>query len=380
MAEVSLLGARAALELVYAVTGMDAGRILNFQNRNGLDPQQILQQAYGAVGGANDFVVNRYQGMTYFTTDDHARYRQGEGGRRRTPKAAEFGKNDPVRSSEVGHMLPLSDYEDGLAWSWQYLRDAYQAQIDADLQLITESWLNEAEYSILNRMFSPTENAIGSGYDVPWAIGSGVSVPYIPPQGVNSTSFTSAHTHFQWAAGNDSAAAKTLIDKMIKELRHHGFDGRLVALVSEADVDTWAGVSGFVRLQPQGMTVVTTTSGSNVQVFTGEVSGMPGELFGFYNSSRGVVELRYLERIPTGYAFMTKSFGANNPANGLAIRLHPTTPFGLMPNPEITSTMQPQLKGIQLKATHGVGINRRLNGVAGYFATAISAYAAPTIS
>ena len=107
---------------------------------------------------------------------------------------------------------------------------------------------------------------------------------------------------------------------------------------------------------------------------------MPGELFGYLNVNRGVAEVRYYERIPTGYCFLSKSFGANNPNNGLALRLHPTTPVGLAPAMEITNTLPARMKSIQLQATHGVGVNKRLNGVAGYFASGAGAYVNPTIS
>src|SRR5690606_4306419 len=109
--------------------------------------------------------------------------------------------------------LPLRDYEDANAWTPLYLRDAHDAQITADLQLIADSWENRVDDDVLRRIFSDTENAIGSaGYDVPWAIGSGVNVPYIPPQQPGFAAFTSSHTHFyaQNDTWNAAGAAKFL--------------------------------------------------------------------------------------------------------------------------------------------------------------------------
>lgn len=363
----SVLGPRLAADLIFAVGGMDAARILNFQNRNGLDPNQIIQRAAAAVGGANESVLAQWGGVTYITTDDHARYRAGVGGTaRQTPKKAEAAQTDPVQGVLSGHMLPIGNYEDALAWSDEYLRDAYEAQIDADLQEVADAFRYRAEVDILNRIFSNAERAIGSGYDVPWAIGTGTSVNFIPPP-VGAKQFTSSHTHFEFRSGNAAADLKVLRDNMVKNLREHGLGGTLAMFVAEADVDSWAGVDGFVEINPQNIQIVNGGSTAALRFVTGSLEGIPGELFGFFKTNRGVVELRYLTAIPTTYAFLTKSFGVNAVNNAVAVRVHPSKPFGLMPDVQVTQSLTPKLKGINLTATHGIGVNRRINGVAGRF-------------
>lgn len=377
MAELNTLGPRAAVDLLQTYAGVDFARVINFQNRNGLTGQAILQQAFAAIGGVNEALVSRYANMIYVTTSDTVMYRQGEGQRLKTAKKTEFAVGDGVRGSNTGHMLPLSDYEDVLQWGPLWLRDAKQADIDADLQLVVEKWQNRVEDDIWERVFTNTEVPQGVGYSVGWAIGSGVNVPYIPPP-YGGTTFTNTHTHYVWQAGTSSANVQTLVENMVKELRHHGHAGNVLAFLSAADVDKYVGMSKFVALQPAGFTIIPGNGAASVQITSGTPSGIPGELFGYLNSSRGVVELRYYERIPSGYVFVTKSYGENNPQNGVAIRLHPDTPFGLTPVPILTRTVTPEIEMIQLRATHGVGVNRRLNGVAGYFATSASAYVNPT--
>lgn len=362
----SILGPRLASDLIYSVGGMDSARILNFQNRNGLTTDQIIAKAAGAIGGVNEAVLARWGGIAYITNDDHARYRAGVGGTAsKTGRKTEGAQSDPRQGILSGHMLPIANYEDKLMWSEEYLRDAFEAQIDADVMEVGDAFRYRCEVDILNRIMSNAERTIGSGYDVPWAIGTGVSVPFIPPP-YQAAQFSSSHSHFNFNAGSDAAGLKTLRDDMIKDLREHGYTGTLAQFVSEADVESWAAVSGFVEINPANVQIV--TGGSSAMRFvTGQLEGVPGELFGFFKTNRGVVELRYLELLPTTYTFMTKSFGANNPNNGVALRVHPTTPFGLVPDVRVTPSLTPKLDFINLKATHGIGVNRRLNGVAGRF-------------
>ncbi len=362
----SILGPREAVDLVFAVGGMDAARILNFQNRNGLSSEDIIRRAAAAVGGANESVMARWGGVTYITNDLFARYRAGVGGTaRKTPKKVEGATTDAVKGTLSGHMLPIENLTDKLAWSWEWLRDAYEAQIDADCQEVADSFRYVCEVQFLNRIFSKTENLIGSGYDVPWAIGTGTNVNFIPPPWQDNQ-FSSSHTHFIAIAGSTAADLKSNRNNMIKELRHHGVEGTLAQFVSEADIDSWAAVEGFVEVNPANVQIVTGGS-SAVRFVTGQLEGVPGELFGFFKTNRGVVELRYLPLIPTGFSWMTKSYGVNAVENGLAVRVHPSTPFGLIPDVMLTKSVTPKLEAIDLKATHGIGINRRINGVVSQF-------------
>ncbi|MEM4406019.1 MAG: hypothetical protein QXS68_03145 [Candidatus Methanomethylicaceae archaeon] len=279
-------------------------------------------------------------------------------------------------------MLPLDFYEDAVGWTEEYLLDANRDQIANDLQLIVERWENRVDYEIIKRALTNTENPIGaSGYDVGWAIGSGVNVPYIPPQWMGKV-FDSTHTHY---VVKDSASNgfDDLLSAMQVELRHHGFSGRLLCYVSESDIDQIKTDLGadFVRVVPGEFNITGGNASSPIFTVTGQpFEGVPGEIFGMYFGSYGVVELRYHSRIPTGYAFMTKPMGQGNRANGLAIRVHPAIPFGLRPDVRVTSSINPRLEQLRFNAAFGVGVSDRLNGVAGYIANGASTWVNPTIS
>jgi hypothetical protein len=376
------LGARALIDLAIP-TGLDSGEILKFELQDGRTAQELIAEAAAMIGDVNEELTAEYGGLLTFTEEQYARYRQGEGSRSMTPRKVEFKRADGVRSDTIGHMLPLNDHEDAVEWTPLYLRRAFGTQINADLRLIRDRWRNRVDYDIIKRALTNTENAIGtSGYDVPWAIGTGTNVDFIPPQ-YRATEFDNTHSHFV-VKDDDTKDYDDLLEDMMVDLRHHGISGMLTCLVAFDDVSSYTAFSTsgeFVELNPAGLTVIAGSSSAPVRVTRGEADGIPGELFGYWKSkSYGLCELRSHDRIPTDYAFMTKSYGVNNPENGLAVRLEPGVGFGLRVSPQATSDINPELDFIKFEATHGVGVNDRLNGVAGYIASGASSWSNPTIS
>lgn len=367
----AVLGPRQLIDLAIP-TGIDGSRVFQFNLRSGMTAQEIITRAAQVIGTVNETIRNRYAGITYITDQLYGYYRQGEGGRSYTPKKSEQTQQDPVKSSNIGHMLPLDDYEDVLGWSELYLRDAPAIQLDGDIAQIADRWENRCDLEMWRRILTTTENPVGSaGYDVGWAIGTGMNVNFIPPQwGTNQ--FASSHTHFKFQAAATAAAWIALLNEMIADLRHHGHTGRLVCYTSESDIDTIVTMNAaggrFIELLPQEVTATGGNTNAPVLTVRGETQGVPGEIYGYYRSNKGVVvELRSFGRIPQYYAWMTKSYGPNNPKNGLAIRIHPgvTQGFGLKVDPQLTRSLTPKLDMVKFDATHGVGINDRTNGVAG---------------
>lgn len=377
----AVLGPRAAIDWALP-TGIDADEILKFQLRSGLSGAQVIGMAAGQIGAVNVDLVRQYGGILSMTEGQFAFARQGETSRSQTPLKAEFAIADAVRSDEIGGMLPIADYEDAVAWTPIYLRDARQSQIDADLQLIADRWRNRVEYDLLTRIFTNTENSIGdSGYDVPWAIGTGTNVDYIPPQ-YSSYVFSSSHSHFNYH--NDTTEGvdwATALEAAALDLRHHGLSGPLQAFFGDSDLDEVIALTNFVELNPTNIQIIAGNSSAPIYAATGELNGVPGELFGFYKSKKwGLIELYRWPRIPENYGFMTRSFGNNNPRNGLAVREHPVAGFGMRVDPQVTNSLMPELDFVLFKATHGVGVNNRLNGVAMYLAAGAAAWANPSIT
>lgn len=378
----ALLGARALIDRAIP-TGIDGAEVLKFELADGRVAQQVIAEAAAMIGDVNTQVAALYGGLWYMTEKIWARNANGESARSQTPRKAEFKRADGVRASMIGHMFPINDYEDAVEWTPLYLRDAYGDDITADLQLIADRWRNRVDYDIVTRMLTNTENAIGSsGYDVPWAIGTGTNVNFIPPQH-GATLFDSTHTHFK-VYDDSSLDYDDMVEGMMGELRHHGHMGTLSFLVAFADVAEYTAFTSaglFVPLEPARLQVIAGSTSAPVRVISGETDGIPGDLFGYWKSpTYGLAELRSHARIPTDYAFATKSYGVNNPRNGLAVRTHPRGGFGLTVDPQVTNSINPELDYVLFKATHGVGVNDRINGVAGYIHNGSSTWTNPTIS
>lgn len=377
----AVIGPRAAVDLALPA-GIDGSAILRFTMRDGVTAQAAIERAAVAIGTKNEQLRSRYGRILYFTQSLYAYYGAGDGGRRKTPTKIEFKTADPVRADNAGHMLPLKDFEDALGWTPLYMRDAWMAQLDADIRVIADSWENRFVSDLFTRLLTNTENLIGTaGYDVPWAIGTGVTVPFVPQQYGAYAPFDTTHTHFLYQSGTVAAArTEAALEAAVTHMIHHGHTGRLVALVSGTDVAAYNITGKFVKFIPSDVQVVAGNASAPIYVRQQELEGMPGEMFGFYLSDKGpVVELWQHEYIPTGYGFVTKSYGVDNPRNGAAVREHPAEGFGMRPDPRVTNSINPELELVLFKETHGVGVNDRTNGVAFYIASGASAYVNPTL-
>lgn len=377
----SSLGARALLDIAVP-NGVDANALLRFEMQDGMTAEDVIGYAANEIGRINQELLQQYGGLITVTQRPSARYRQGDGDRTMTPRATEFAEPDPVRGDKIGHMLIIDDYHDANAWSNKYLKRAVREDVRDDIMEVIDRWRNRVDYEVISRALSSTEYAVGSaGYSPGWAIGSGSSLNYIPPQWRGYT-HSSSHSHYlRTNASMSSSNTATMLKNMAKELAHHGHTGRKVALVSEADLDIYLGLEGKSLVVYKPTEFVLHAGASDVTTISGELQGIPGELFAYYQTSYGIVELRYHERIPSGYIFMSKSYGVNASQNGLAIRTDPHIGgFGLYLNPQLSQSLVPSLEQLKFEATHGLNVNDRTNGVAAQIASGGTSYETPDIS
>ncbi len=362
-------------------TGLDAATILNFEMRDGMTPEEVIALAATTIGEVNQELEAQYGGLVLFTDQLSARYRQASGSRRKTPIKSEFKGPDPIRSDSVGHMFTVAPLADAVAWSADYLREAHRMDVSFDLQEIRDSWRDRVDFDVITRMFSNTDIAVGSsGFSPGWAIGTGTSLNYIPPNW-RGYSFDSTHTHFKRTNGAISNTnVVTALNDMVIELSHHGHTGNKVALVSKDDVTKYTTMAGFINLYPSNVEV--NAGSSDILRVIGQAEGIPGETFGYFSTIYGWVELKYHERIPTGYLWMGKSYGSNNMENPLAIRYNPnkSSGFGMMVKPKVTSDLVPELDYLMFEAEHGINVNNRTAGIAYEIKTGGTTWENPSIT
>jgi hypothetical protein len=364
-------------------TGIDASEIFRIQMQQGMTLTEIIQGAVAVINDVNNELALQYGGLYVFTERLYARYRNGDGGgRQMSAIGTELSNPDGQRAKHIGHMLPLLPYVDATEWSVAYLKKALREDLRDDIKFVAERWRNRLDFGVITRMLSKKENQIGSsGWDVGWSIGTGTNVNFVPPP-YAAYEHTSSHTHYlRTDAAISSTNAATMLELAAQELSHHGHSGRKVALVSEANLGIYLGMDSKKLMVWKPSDFQPITGGSNaLMVAEGELKGIPGELFARYHTNYGVIDLRYHPRIPAGYGWMGKSYGDNNPANPLAIRLEMGGGFGMRVNPQIDRSLVPKLDKLKFEAEHGVGVNDRTNGVAFQIAAGSSSYAEPEIS
>lgn len=377
----AVLGPRALIDIALP-TGVDAARVFGFQLEEGVTAETAISMAATVIGEANDKLGQKYGGLMMRTTSSYARYRQGGTSRTMTPLAAEFAGADPIHGEQIGGMLPRNDMQDALGWSRKYLKRGNKDLLRFDVLEIRDRWVNRVDYDIIKRLLSNAENQIGgAGYDVPWVNATSGAVDFIPPQW-GGIVFDNTHTHFVRINGAISTTnTVTALDAMAKHLSEHGHVGRKVALVSMTDIAKYTGITDkkFVGLVPGEFRLTGGSTGAPISTAVGELQGIPGELFGYFSSDFGVVELRYHERIPANYLWMGKSYGDNDPANPLALR-EDVEGFGLQVLPELDRMVVPQLDKLNFEATHGVGVNDRTNGVVYQIESGSTTFVDPVIS
>lgn len=373
-----ILGANSLIDIAFPA-GIDTALLKQYDRETGVSNEQIISAVIALIGEVNENLRAVYGGMLYFTERADVLYRQGAGERTETPRSGEFSYNDAVRSGEQGHMLPRYDYEDNLQLTKMFKRRGDLELLRYNLELICERWVNRVDKEIWTRALTNTEEAVGGGYSTGWAIGTGTNINYIPPEYRGNT-FDATHTHYNFHDAN-SVTWTTAIDEAMLDLRHHGHTGTLSLWISQADVGTFTALSNMSRLTSGNIILVGGNTSSPVRYSRGDIDGVPGELVGYWDGQWGQAEVRYHPRIPTKYAFLTKSYGVDDPRNGLAVRVDPEPyGFGLKVEPMLTPTLTPKVERLYFEGTHGVGVGQRLNGVAIFRDSGAGSYTNPTIS
>lgn len=358
---------------------VDSGLVLSRSLADGVTQEETIALAGTLIGEENSRLEQQYGGIVTFTYRDFARDRQGSGGRSMTPRSSEFASPDPVRSTKTGHMFPEYYYRDANAWSEEYWDYAIREDVRDTIIEVRDRWRNRVENDLWRRALMSTDDPIGSGYSPGWAIGTGSQVNYVPPQHGNYE-HTSAHKHYKRINGAVSSANALLaLDDAAKELAHHGHIGDKVAFVSDADVAHYIGITDarWANFIPAEFIVV--GQGSTSEAFIRRaLQGVPGQTIGYFASAWGVVEVRSHDRIPTGYLFMTKSYGNNSPDNGIAVRLNSNRGFGMMVKAVPARDDVTRIEELRYVANHGVGVNDRLNGIAYQMKTGSATYENPS--
>lgn len=351
-------------------SGVDAGRIAQWHLREGVSYSDFRATVASAFNALNMEIFNAWGDLIYVTEEDTMEYPTG-GTTGEMPELTEMDLAELVKGETTGHMLDLKPYGDGIGGSWRAFEDMRQRTLSASIRQIVERGRNRFERAVLTRCLTNTVNTLGTnGKDVGFCDGSGGGVTFAPPaQG--GEIFDTSHDHYIGIA----SASKTfsdLLEEIAEHLLEHGHMAPFTVKVSTADVGSYKALTDFIK--PIGDNIVVVDQGgstSNRFFERGQVEapGMSGSgiYVGSYSSARGVMRLYATSRIPTGYAFGYKSYGANNAKNPIAVRVRPSLGFGFFINEIASENDRFPIARIQIELEFGIGVAEdRTNGAAAY--------------
>jgi hypothetical protein len=374
-----ILGPQILLDKALPV-GVDGTRIAEWALRDGVTYGELINQVAVAVGDKNEELARKWGWLFSLTEENFMEYEDG-GAVTAAPDITDLDRPDPTKGSTLGHMIDLRVYGIGIGGTRRYFRDARRAKVVASIRAALRKLEWRFEQKLLTRAFTNTEKAIGSaGYDVPFVRGTGGNVDYSPPAW-DGDAFDSSHDHFLgFNSSTGGVTHATMLNGLAETLQEHGHDAPYDAIVSRADITSYAALTKFVELVDIANLVLIDRGGetSGNQLFAQGRWEMGH--FGDFQSDYGLIRLKATARLATGYAGLYKSYGSLAADNSLAARVHPENGFGMYLVPETTNNDQYPIKQLDVEMEYGIGVGMdRTNGAVGYL-VAGGAWANPTVS
>lgn len=359
--------------------GIDGAKIAQWVLADSTTFQAFVNQLSLALGAVNAEFRSKWGGLFSITEELSLEYPDG-GSVTELPEITDIDMPDMTRGETSGHMIDLKSYGGAVGGTWKYFQRSRRAQIDTDIRTIVNRGRWRFEKWLVTRLFTDIENAVGTGYDVPWVHGTGGNIDWAPPAYAGQ-SFTTSHDHF---LGFDSGASKTLadvLDGLAATVEEHGHSAPFRAVVSRADVVTYQGLTKFIKYTAPMIAVIDrggATTGN--QFFVSGVPMVSDGIFGHFDSAYGIIELMASARVPTGYAALYKSYGELNARNPLKVRVDPSAGFGFYIVPEASGNEQWPVKKVILPLEFGVSVGEDRAIAAVGKLVAGGAWGNPTIS
>lgn len=359
-------------------TGVDGARLAEWAMRDGVTYGQLANQVALALGDANQRLVQKWGWLFSITEELFMEYENG-GAVTEMPEITDMDRPTSLHGTTIGHMIDLRAYGRGVGGSRRYFRDVRSATVSAAIAAIVRQGIWRFEKKLLTRFFTNTENAIGTaGYDVPFVRGTGGNVDFAPPA-YEGEAFTTSHDHFMGINLSTPKTFADMLNSLAENLQEHGHEPPYRAIVSRADIASYAALTKFIELI--GVTGLFIDRGGETtgnQMFR-QGNWMDGH-FGDFQSDYGLIELMATARVPTAYAGLAKSYGQLATNNPLAVRVHPSQGFGLFVVPETTPDDDTPIKQLDVEFEFGVSVGMdRTNGVIGYL-VAGGSFSNPVIS
>lgn len=356
--------------------GLSGDGIAAYQALAGWDYMDVAELASAAVAGFLQRKANQYGWGFAVTAERWKRYPNAGTSTRLNPTTT---KSQPVyyTGEEIGHALPLINWEQAaIALTLTGSELLTMGQIESAIRNMVASWDKTFDYEFWWRKTSNVEQSHELGTSVPFVRGTGGTVDFVPPP-VGAKTFTSAHDHF-----NASTNRETLVNSMVVDLLEHELPpGQVVLTISRADFSNWSALEDFAILIGGALQWDRggATSGPQFAQMGTVDYAAAGVIGGFY-TNYGLIAVRATDFLPTNYCTMEISYGNLNPMNSIHVCYDPRQTPGWGPNADMETARRVSypFSAIVFPWKFGVGVNNRLNGVAGYSGGAT--WANPTLS
>lgn len=357
------------LKQIALPAGYDATYLAKFALADGRSYDQYLSDIAGAVAMANQALLADPLVASLVSLTEDATLEYPIGVSNGFQAHTEYGQPDSKRAATTGSMLPLLGYDRALDWTWDYLRKARTATLDANIASAVQDMYDKWQNRVLHRLFKSTYDSVGSGKSMPLADGGTADSAYIPvnkPERASAFAYTHDHIH------NLNGITQANLETAIANLWEHGHDAPFTLLVAQADVAAWSNttnVTGFIKKANGMIRYGTNTDIANVgSQYIGAIE----------TSAYGDVMVLANARIPTTYWAAFKSYGNLDARNPLKIRVSPEYGVGaVVLSGRQFPIKQFPLEGAILFMEFGVGVADRV-GAAAYINSA-GGYSDPTI-
>lgn len=303
-------------------------------------------------------------------------------------EASEFGEPRAVQHGDALILgFDFKDWDSVNRWTWRYLRDATEKQIEHDLKVILAADVRKTSGEILKRLFTPTPRTTPekhTAYGL-WNGTDGIApLPYLGKE------FDANHSHY--IASQSTVLDSQDVEDAMRLVTEHGY-GRavgsrilIIANISECEkIATWrAGEESRAPVNPETTgpiaryDFIPSTDAPPYLTDKNIVGAVaPADLNGLrVLGSYGVAWVIDTELIPAGYVAVVATGGPGSQANPVAFREHTMPDYrGLR---LIPGAGRYPLQDAFFQRSFGTGIANR-GAAACIQITAGSTYTAPTI-
>ena len=377
----TILGNRDTASLVLH-DGWDAIELENYTLQDGTTFSQVASLLNSGLSAINSELYSDplWSGLVSYQEELEVDYRVGATSA--MSDFTEYGRPDPQRGDVQGHMLPLLAKDRSLEWTWDYLRKARMAQIQADIAQGLDDIRKAWRISILTRLLLRTDDSgsykgLGAtGYSPGFATAAASTSVDFTPLDSGGVTFDSDHEHYVGITGGAWTVA--VFTDIKAELREHGIEPPYTVLASTTDEATIRGLTGFTEVDNVLLKYGDDTTRAQLPITATGSSSAGGYFIGTIEDCA----VRVVYGMPQYYGFAWKSLGMNNPANPLRIRVQKGAPlapfFTAFPDPRSGGANYP-LQNLMFFGEWGVGVGgNRVNGTARYNNSATWADGTPT--